>query len=150
MRESSGQFHMRALCRAMDVSPGGYYDWLRREPSSRAKSNDHLLTEIQASHLRAKGRLTQRILYYLRLTGGWQRDFRAERRHNQFRYNLGAGGSRQIVSTISASPTLLSQLWRMLDAGVTMEYHRSPEVDMLEVNRLTKCYGDYAHTIYKR
>jgi len=38
------------MCRCLQVSPSGYYDWAGREPSDRAKENARLLTRIQEIH----------------------------------------------------------------------------------------------------
>jgi putative transposase len=38
------------LCRVLEVSSSGYYDWLRRDLSRRAKENEQLLVEIRRIH----------------------------------------------------------------------------------------------------
>jgi transposase InsO family protein len=38
------------LCSALSVSRSGYYEWLDREPSARARENDRLLARIKAVH----------------------------------------------------------------------------------------------------
>jgi transposase InsO family protein len=38
------------LCSALDVSRSGYYEWLTRAPSARARDNDRLLARIEAVH----------------------------------------------------------------------------------------------------
>ena len=38
------------LCRALDVSRGGYYAWLKRPPSQRAHANARLLGKIKTIH----------------------------------------------------------------------------------------------------
>jgi putative transposase len=43
----SDQHAVRVQCRVLGVSPSGYYDWIRREPSQREKSNALLLERIQ-------------------------------------------------------------------------------------------------------
>ncbi len=40
---------MRWLCEALDVSRGGYYGWLKRPPSARARRDDELLGSIRRS-----------------------------------------------------------------------------------------------------
>ena len=39
-----------ALCRALQVSRSGYYDWRGRKPSQRVVANQHLLSHIRAIH----------------------------------------------------------------------------------------------------
>lgn len=40
------------LCKTYDVSPSGYYDWLKRPASPRKKAEARLEVEIKAAHLR--------------------------------------------------------------------------------------------------
>ena len=39
----------RALCRVMEVSPSGFYEWLERGPSERSLDNARLLKQIRSS-----------------------------------------------------------------------------------------------------
>jgi len=41
---------VRKLCRALRVSPSGYYDWAKRPVSRRARENERLLIEIRRLH----------------------------------------------------------------------------------------------------
>lgn len=50
-----GSFHLRTLCRVLDVSPSGYRAWSRRPPSSRAIVDVALLTEIREIHAGSRG-----------------------------------------------------------------------------------------------
>jgi putative transposase len=43
------------VCRALEVSPSGYYAWLRRTPSARAQADVVLTTHIRAIHDRSRG-----------------------------------------------------------------------------------------------
>ena len=40
------------LCRTLEVSPSGYYDWLKRPDSPRQKEEFRLVVEIKAAHKR--------------------------------------------------------------------------------------------------
>lgn len=40
---------MSWLCEALDVSRGGYYEWLKRSPSARARRDEELLISIRRS-----------------------------------------------------------------------------------------------------
>lgn len=44
------RFSVQMLCRAVKVSKSGYYDWLRRDSSSRELSDAGLVTHIRAVH----------------------------------------------------------------------------------------------------
>jgi len=46
----SAEFAVRDLCRALQVSPSGYYQWLQRVPGSRERSNGKLLEQIRQAH----------------------------------------------------------------------------------------------------
>lgn len=50
-----GSFHLRTLCRVLDVSPSGYRAWSCRPPSSRAIIDVALLTEIREIHAASRG-----------------------------------------------------------------------------------------------
>jgi putative transposase len=45
---------VRSMCRALDVSPSGFYAWSRRAPSARAVENARLATVIQRVHLECR------------------------------------------------------------------------------------------------
>jgi putative transposase len=42
------------MCRVLEVSTSGYYDWLRRGPSKREREDARLLDEIRRSHEESK------------------------------------------------------------------------------------------------
>ena len=46
---------MRILCRAVGVSPSGYYAWRSRGPSARAVSDAELADAIRGAHARSRG-----------------------------------------------------------------------------------------------
>jgi len=47
---------VRTMCRVLQVSPGGYYDWRGRPQSDRAAGIDALVTSIRAIHGEVKAR----------------------------------------------------------------------------------------------
>jgi transposase InsO family protein len=47
---------VRVMCDALEVSPSGYYSWLRRPPSFQEQRRLALLVLIQGVHAEAKGR----------------------------------------------------------------------------------------------
>ena len=46
-------YPVRTMCRVLEVSASGYYAWLKREPSARAKANAELLEKILEIHERS-------------------------------------------------------------------------------------------------
>ena len=48
MKTNQADFPVRAMCRVLDLSPSGYYAWLDREPSARAKQDEKLTKRIEA------------------------------------------------------------------------------------------------------
>jgi putative transposase len=56
IEEHCGQWPVRLLCDALDVSPAGYYAWRHRPASDRRQRHDALLVEIRAIHAEFKAR----------------------------------------------------------------------------------------------
>jgi len=50
IRQHRGQFRLAALCRVLRVSKSGYFAWLQRPASARAKANQALAVQIKAAH----------------------------------------------------------------------------------------------------
>ena len=48
MRAHRAEFPLRAMCRVLGLSPSGYYDWLGRPPSARARRDAELEVRIAA------------------------------------------------------------------------------------------------------
>ncbi len=48
MRANRALFPIAAMSRVLGVSTSGYYDWLRRDPSPRARRDMELNTRIEA------------------------------------------------------------------------------------------------------
>jgi putative transposase len=46
---------VRVMCRALEVSPSGYYAWLARPPSPRTQANRELAARINAVHVDSRG-----------------------------------------------------------------------------------------------
>lgn len=59
MKKYRGQFKVSTMCRVLEVSPSGFYDWLGREESANSRSNRILLLEIKAVHKKSKRRVRQ-------------------------------------------------------------------------------------------
>ena len=50
IRRHAGEFPMAWMFQVLDVSPSGYYAWLRRPESRRSRDDRRLLVEIRAIH----------------------------------------------------------------------------------------------------
>jgi transposase InsO family protein len=57
------QFPISAMCRVMQVSPSGYYDWRARPQSPRAGQNRALVVRIKAAHTRSRQTYGRRRLH---------------------------------------------------------------------------------------
>ncbi len=55
MRENQAGFHVRRMCRALGVSPSGYYGWRSRPLSARGQADAELTVRIRAIHERSRG-----------------------------------------------------------------------------------------------
>jgi len=50
IREQHDWHSVKTLCRVMEVSRGGYYDWLKREPCLRVREDQRLVKKIEKLH----------------------------------------------------------------------------------------------------
>jgi hypothetical protein len=50
IRDHREHFPVRLMCRILEASPSGFYDWLRRPESQRAAEDRALIEKIQAVH----------------------------------------------------------------------------------------------------
>ncbi len=55
MRAHQASYPIATLCRVLGVSPSGYYAWLGRPPSKRARANAALQSRIEKIHERSRG-----------------------------------------------------------------------------------------------
>ena len=55
IRNHEGRFPVRVMCRALAVSPAGYYAWTGRPESRRARENRRLLVELRVIHAESRG-----------------------------------------------------------------------------------------------
>jgi len=56
-------FPVRMMCRRLEVSPSGYYEWRDREPSARALDNQRLLVRIRSLHAGSDSVLGRRRIH---------------------------------------------------------------------------------------
>jgi putative transposase len=50
VKANQAEHRVRIMCRALDVSPSGFYAWRKREPSSRAKADAEVSRRIHVIH----------------------------------------------------------------------------------------------------
>jgi hypothetical protein len=50
IRDHREHFPVRLMCRVLEASPSGFYDWLGRPESQRAAEDRALIEKIQAVH----------------------------------------------------------------------------------------------------
>lgn len=63
-------FPIRLMCRCLNVSPSGYYDWQGRSPSARTQANERLVKKIRRLHEESDGVMgSPRIWEELRYEG---------------------------------------------------------------------------------
>lgn len=55
MRTLRLTYPLPLLCRVLEVSRSGYYEWFSRSPSRRAQEEERLEVEIKAAHKRTRG-----------------------------------------------------------------------------------------------
>lgn len=108
------QFRVRAMCRVLNVSPSGYYDWRVRGESERSRANRHLLARIRAIHAASRenygAEKTWRALIALGEACGRHRVARLRREHGiearrQRRFRAGYAAR----NNVPPAPNLLDQ-----------------------------------------
>ena len=53
--EHAGVFPVSRMCKVLEVSSSGYYDWRRHPPSERQEANQKLLAAIRRAHASSRG-----------------------------------------------------------------------------------------------
>lgn len=56
IREHAEEFPIRTMCRVLDVSRSGYYDWLKRPESQRSRDDRRLKVQIRTIYMKNKCR----------------------------------------------------------------------------------------------
>jgi len=99
------QFKVQLMCRVMNVSPSGYYDWRERGPSTRTQARTQLDAQVKQAFIVEKGRIgALRVTRRLKTQG-----HRAG--HNQVaqslrRQGLRAKGARKYKATTNSNHSL--------------------------------------------
>ena len=55
MKANQARYPVATTCRLLGVSTSGYYAWLKRGPSQRAREDTWLTERIQSIHTRSRG-----------------------------------------------------------------------------------------------
>ena len=55
IKARQAEFPLATMCRALGLSPSGYYEWLKRPPSERSERDDELRQLIQAIWIDSHG-----------------------------------------------------------------------------------------------
>lgn len=63
IKQERKKFPISALCRVLRVSPSGYYSWLRRRVSLRARRNRMLALRIRVAHRHSRKTYGRRRIY---------------------------------------------------------------------------------------
>jgi putative transposase len=70
MQQQQAEFPVSRLCRMLEVSRSGYYEWLRRPPSPRAAADQQLQEKVQRYFAQGRGTYgTRRIKHLLAQEG---------------------------------------------------------------------------------
>jgi putative transposase len=105
IRAHSDEHSVVRLCEALEVSRGGYYDWLSRPESRRIQEDRQLSTRIRAVYQRSRGRYgSPRIHAELRSEG--VRCSRRRVRRLMKEQRLWARPGRRFKTTTQSNPAL--------------------------------------------
>ena len=55
MSDHQAEYPIATMCRLLGVSPSGYYAWMKRQPSRRARADIALTAEIRVAHAVSRG-----------------------------------------------------------------------------------------------
>jgi putative transposase len=53
--ENQAAYPIATMCRLLGVSPSGYYAWVKRRPSRRARADAGLIVDIHKAHAASRG-----------------------------------------------------------------------------------------------
>jgi putative transposase len=118
MRQQRQQFDVRFMCRVLEVTPSGYYAWLKHPQSRRAEDNARLLKLIRASFHASNGIYgSPRVFLDLREAGEACSKHRVARLMRANKIRAVRGYSRKPKSSVMASALVPNVLQRQFDVG---------------------------------
>ena len=118
MRLHRRQFDVRLMCRVLEVTPSGYYAWLKQPQSQRAAENARLLKLIRAS-FDASNRIygSPRVFLDLREAGETCSKHRVARLMRVHKIRAVRGYGRKPKSGAKPSELIPNVLQRQFDVG---------------------------------
>ena len=72
MQTEKAHHSVRALCRALSVSPSGFYAWRQRPDSTRHQHDQRLRVVLRAAHAESHGSYGSPRLHHAVRAGGWR------------------------------------------------------------------------------
>jgi putative transposase len=118
MRAHRHQFNVRMMCRVLEVTPSGYYAWLKQPQSQRATDSARLLKLIRASFDASNGIYgSPRVFLDLRETGETCSKHRVARLMRAHKIRAVRGYSRKPKSGTKPSELVPNVLQRQFDVG---------------------------------
>jgi len=72
MQEQHGEFAISSLCRTLEVSRSGYYEWLRRPPRAQSDADQQVQDKVQRFFAQGRGTYGTRRLKHLLAQEGLQ------------------------------------------------------------------------------
>jgi putative transposase len=72
VKVNQAHYPIATMCRVLEVSTSGYYAWLQRPPSRRAREDQALTQKIRTIHARSKGTYGAPRIHAKLPTQGWQ------------------------------------------------------------------------------
>jgi putative transposase len=118
MRAHRRQFDVRMMCRLLEVTPSGYYAWLKQPQGQRATDNARLLKLIRASFDASNGIYgSPRVFLDLREAGETCSKHRVARLMPAHKIRAVQGYSRKPKSGAKPSELVPNVLQRQFDVG---------------------------------
>jgi putative transposase len=118
MRAHEREFDVRMMCRLLEVTPSGYYAWLKQPQSQRATDNARLLKLIRASFDASNGIYgSPRVFLDLRETGETCSKHRVARLMRAHKIRAVRGYGRKPKCGAKPSELVPNVLQRQFDVG---------------------------------
>ncbi len=120
MRVHRHQYDVRLMCRVLEVTPSGYYAWLKQPQSHRAAENARLLKLIRASFNASNGIYgSPRVFLDLREVGETCSKHRVARLMRENKIRAARGYGRKPKSGAKPSELAPNILQRQFDVATT-------------------------------
>jgi putative transposase len=130
MQEQRAEFPLSRLCRLLEVSRSGYYEWCRRSPRAAAAAEQPLRTNVEHYFAQGRGTYGTRRIKHLLAQEGLQV---SRRRIGRL---LAQAGLRCKTRRKFTAPTAAGQAQRVAPDHLTQEF-RVPQPDTVYVGDIT-------------